>query len=118
MGDQDEGRPDLLGVKVQETALAYGGAAWVFSHVPGNDDDHLIEGKIIGIQRGSTKGRDRYCVQWETGQVEKLKLDQVRRLISANQGTAVTVLPSSVRLRTNHCLLLQLEPPPRPRRSI
>ena len=73
MGDQDDERPDLLGVKVQETALAYGGPAWVFSHVPGNDEDHLLEGKIIGIVRGSTKGRDRYCVQWETGHTERLK---------------------------------------------
>ena len=28
MGDQDDECGDLLGVKVQETALAYGGAAW------------------------------------------------------------------------------------------
>ena len=100
MGDQDNECGDFLGVKMQETALAYGGAAWVFSHVPGNDGAALIEGKIIGIQRGCTKGRDRYCVQWETGHTEKLKLDQVRRLIPDNQGTAVTALPSSVRLLT------------------
>ena len=35
-----------------------------------------------------------------TAQVEKPKLDQVRRLMPANQGTAVTALPSSVRLLT------------------
>ena len=100
MGDQGKGRPDLLGVKVQETALAYDGAAWVFENVPDGNGDHLIEGSIIGIQRRSTKGRDRYCVQWETSQVEKLKLGQVRRLIPANQGTAVTTLSSSVSLIT------------------
>ena len=100
MGDQDEERPDLLGMRVQETALEYGGPAWVFANVPGGNGDYLIEGSIIGIARGSTKGRDRYCVKWETGHSEKLKLDQVRRLMPANQGTAVTALPSSVRVLT------------------
>ena len=43
MGDQDKECGVSLGVKVQETALAYGGAAWVFENVPAGD------GKIIGI---------------------------------------------------------------------
>ena len=93
MGDQDDQCGGSLGAKVQETALAYAGAAWAFENVPGNDGGALLEGKIIGIVRGCTKGRDRYRAKWETGHTEKLKLDQMRRLIRDNQGTAITALP-------------------------
>ena len=60
----------------------------------------IIEGKIIGWAQERTKGRDRYCVKWETGLTEKSNFDQVHRLISGNQGTAITALPSSVHLLT------------------
>ena len=100
MGDQEKMCGDLLGVKVQETALEFGGPAWVFENVHEGDGGHIIEGKIIDWAQGRTKGRDRYCVQWETGHNEKLKLDQVRRPLPANEGTVITALPSSVRLLT------------------
>ena len=92
MGDMEKECGDLLGVKVQETALAFG--------VPDGDGGRIIGGSIIGWVRGWAKGRDKYCVMWETGHHEKLKLYQARRPIPANQGTAVTALPSFVRLLT------------------
>ena len=113
MADMAKEFGDLVGVRVQETALAYGGAAWVFENVADGDGDYIIDGKIIGYKQGATIGRDKYVVMWETGHHEKLKLDQVRRLIPANPGTPDPTRPSSVRLLTAVTPLLQKVPPKR-----
>ena len=103
----------MCGVKCQETALAYGGAAWVHENVADGDGSQILEGSVIATKQGITVGRDRFLVLWETGDKEWLKLDQVRRLIPANQGTPDPTLPSSVRLLTAVTPLLQQLPLPR-----
>lgn len=104
---------DMCGVKVQETALAYGGAAWVHENVADGDGSQILEGTVIGTKQGTTVGRDRFLVLWETGHKEWLKLAQVRQLIPANQGKPDPTLPSSVRLLTAVTPLLQQLPLPR-----
>ena len=100
MGDLAKDGDDMIGVQVEETALKYGGAAWVLQNTPNNDGNYIINGEVQCWQPGATKGRDKYGVHWSTGDQEWLKLSQVRRLISGNLPAADTARSSSVRLLT------------------
>jgi len=73
MGDQDNECGDLLAVKVQETALEFGGPAWVSENVHEGDGGHIIEGKIIGWAPGRTRGGPRAAMDrwWTTKEVRQ-----------------------------------------------
>jgi hypothetical protein len=100
MGDQEETCGELVGVKVNEMAVKCGGRQWALKTYGEHAETAIVVGEIINWQQGTRAAFDKYIVEWDDGDEEVVTLDQVRRIMQTNPGTAVTALPSSVRLLT------------------
>ena len=100
MGDQEKTCGELVGVKVNEMAVKCGGRQWALKTYGEHAETAIVVGEIISWQQGTRAAFDKYIVEWDDGDEEVVTLDQVRRIMQNNPGTAVTALPSSVRLLT------------------
>lgn len=90
----------MCGVQVQGTDLKDGGAARATKNYRQDVDTANVPGRITVFKQGPRVAYDEYIVEWGDGSQERLKLEQVHRLIRNNTGPSVTALPSSVRLLT------------------
>ena len=100
MGDQEKTCGELVGVKVSEMAVKCGGRQWALKNYGERAETAIMVGEIINWQQGTRAAFDKYIVEWDDGDEEVVTWDQVRRVMQNNPGTAVTALPSSVRLLT------------------
>ena len=100
MGDQEKACGELVGVKVNEMAVKCGGRQWALKTYGEHAETAIVVGEIISWQQGARAAFDKYIVEWDDGDEEVVALDQVRRIMQNNPGTAATALPSSVNLLT------------------
>ena len=77
-------------------AVKCDGRQWALKTYGERAETAIVVGEIINWQQGTRAAFDKYIVKWDDGDEEVATLDQVRRIMQNNPGTAVTTLPLSV----------------------